>query len=412
MQGKNIVLDGNQYYTSNHSENPTTLICFSHLRWDFVYQRPQHLLSRFANHYAVYLIEEPYFDAKDDQPTLTYTSKNSSLCIVKPHLPAGLSEEKTEETLKLLLDKFFKTKDLNDIIFWYYTPMALPFTRHHKPALTIYDCMDELSHFKFAPPRLTQLEDELLKKADLVFTGGHCLYEYKKNRHANIHPFPSSIDKDHFRQARTNRQEPEDQAAIAGPKLGFYGVIDERFDIELVRIMAEERPEWNFILLGPTAKIDPASIPQLPNVHMLGGKSYNDLPKYVSGWDVALIPFEINDSTRFISPTKTPEYLAAGVPVVSTPIRDVVKPYGEQGIVKIASTADEFIGACDAYMQLDKKHWLPVVDEFLADKSWDATYSGMRQRISDTLSAIKKTKRSATIPAYDLGMVSAGLRAS
>jgi UDP-galactopyranose mutase len=218
-----------------------------------------------------------------------------------------------------------------------------------------------------------------------VFTGGQSLYEHKKHKHSNIYPFPSSIDKKHFEQARTIKDEPEDQKNIAGPRLGFYGVIDERFDIGLIEQMALQRPDWNFILLGPVVKINPDHLPRLHNIHFLGGKSYDQLPGYLSGWDIALIPFLLNDATRFISPTKTPEYLAAGVPVVSTPIRDVVRPYGEEGIVKIASDATGFIEAAETYMQTDKTKWLPVVDEFLADKSWSATFTDMMKKINTTI---------------------------
>jgi UDP-galactopyranose mutase len=409
-----IYKSNNGHGLDGQSQNPSTLICFSHLRWDFVYQRPQHLISRFATIYTVYFVEEPFHDATGE-PTLSFTPKTDNLWIVRPHLPAGTPAQETEKILKTLLDRFLKSKSLDDTIFWYYTPMALAFSGHLKPALTIYDCMDELSHFKNAPERLTEYENELFKRADVVFTGGHCLYEYKKNKHHNIYPFPSSIDKKHFEKARSVKEEPEDQKGISGPKLGFYGVIDERFDIELIREMAVKRPEWQIILLGPVAKIDRNSIPQLPNVHMLGGKSYDQLPHYVSGWDIALIPFAINDSTRFISPTKTPEYLASGVPVVSTPIRDVVNPYGEKGIVKIAATADEFITAAEEYMQMDRSKWLPEVDDFLADKSWSSTFTEMMKTINTTLATIRKSKpiaKPATRYTYDFLIVGAGFAGS
>lgn len=366
------------------NSEPSTLICFSHLRWDFVYQRPQHLLSRFASIYKVYFVEEPYYDAQGE-PNLSFAAKSDNLWVVTPHLLPNTSKEDSIHLQKTMLDSFLLTKNLSDVIFWYYTPMALEFTDQYNPALILYDCMDELSHFKFAPPELTQLEDRLLQKADVVFTGGHTLYEYKKSRHQNIFPFPSSIDKSHFEQARNVNSEPEDQRNIKGPKLGFYGVIDERFDIELIRQMAELKPEWQFLLLGPIVKIDPETLPRLANIHYLGGKSYNDLPAYLSGWNIALIPFLLNDSTRFISPTKTPEYLSAGIPVVSTPIRDVVNPYGTAGIVRIAEDAKQFIAAAEDYMQLDKSSWLKEVDEFLKDNSWSNTFSDMHKKMNATI---------------------------
>ena len=409
-----ILKNNNGFSNDGQPHTPSTLICFSHLRWDFVYQRPQHLISRFATVYTVYFVEEPFHDAPGE-PLLTFTPKSDNLWIVRPHLPAGVNNEETDKLLKNLLDKFLKNKNLDDTIFWYYTPMALSFSAHLKPALTIYDCMDELSNFKNAPRKLKDFEDSLLEKADVVFTGGQSLYDFKKDRHHNIHPFPSSIDKKHFEQARTVKEEPEDQKKINGVKLGFYGVIDERFDIDLIKNMAELRPEWNFILLGPVVKINPDSLPQLPNVHMLGGKNYDELPHYVSGWDVALIPFAINDSTKFISPTKTPEYLAAGVPVVSTPIRDVVKPYGEKGIVKIGTNAEEFVAAAEEYMKMDKTKWLPEVDDFLSDKSWSATFMEMMKRINSTLSTNRRTRpshKSSNKYTYDYLIVGAGFAGS
>lgn len=409
-----IFKNNNGQSLDGQSHNPSTLICFSHLRWDFVYQRPQHLLSRFATMYTVYFVEEPYHDAQGE-PTLSFTPKADNLWIVRPHLPAWVSNEETERLQKNLLDKFLKSKNLDDLIFWYYTPMALTFSGHIKPALTIYDCMDELSHFKNAPARLTNLENELFKKADIVFTGGQCLYDYKKDKHNNIHAFPSSIDKKHFEQARNVKEQPIDQYNIKGPKLGFYGVIDERFDIELIKEMARLRPEWNFVLLGPVVKINPDTLPKQPNVHLLGGKNYDELPKYVSGWDVALIPFAINESTRFISPTKTPEYLAAGVPVVSTPITDVINPYGDKGIVKIAATAEEFVVAAEEYMKMNRNNWLPEVDEFLADKSWSSTFIEMMKRINSTLASLKKNKtvtRTYEKFTYDYLIVGAGFAGS
>lgn len=366
------------------AKNPTNLICFSHLRWDFVYQRPQHLISRFATRFTTYFIEEPYFDAPGDV-FLSIQSKSDDLWIITPHLRGGLSEEEIVHTQKTLLDKFLKNKDLEDYLFWYYTPMALSFSGHLNPGLTLYDCMDELSMFNNPPAGLHEFEETLLKQADIVFTGGQNLYEYKKDKHPNIFPFPSSIDKNHFHQARTIIEEPQDQRNITGPKLGFYGVIDERFDIGLIEQIALQKPEWNIILLGPVVKINPDDLPRHQNIHYLGGKSYNDLPQYLSGWNIALIPFLLNDATRFISPTKTPEYLAAGVPVVSTAITDVVHPYGVENIVKIASDAQGFITAAEEYMQIDKTHWLPVVDKFLADKSWSATFTDMMKKINATI---------------------------
>jgi glycosyltransferase involved in cell wall biosynthesis len=365
---------------------PANLLCFSHLRWDFVFQRPQHLLSRFAKYMKVYFIEEPVYDA--ESPYFSIDKKMKGLRVCTPHLPASLTKQETDALLTGFLDDFLSQKNLEDFAFWYYTAMALSFTDKFTPKLTIYDCMDELSAFKFAPEELKSLEKKLFQKADIVFTGGYSLYEAKKHLHANIHPFPSSIEKEHFLMARSIIKQPEDQEMIKGSKIGFYGVIDERFDIELIRVMASARPDWQFVLIGPIVKIDPESLPKNSNIHYTGQRSYQELPAYLAGWNAALIPFLLNESTRFISPTKTPEYLAAGIPVVSSAIRDVVKPYGVNKMVQIANTPADFISAIEtALKQTAKEEWLKKVDKFLEGNSWDNTCMEMQQLIVKTLNS-------------------------
>lgn len=371
-----------------------SIVCFSHLRWGFVYQRPQHLMSRFAKHVPVYFIEEPVF--YDGQDTLVFAKQPDNVTVITPHLSNADGAPGTNETLQLLVNEFLET--LPRYCAWYYTPMALAFTRNIKPYLTVYDCMDELSAFKFAPPALHQMEKELMAKADVVFTGGYSIYHAKKNSHHNIHPFPSSIDKDHFGKARSINDDPADQQHIPHPRLGFFGVIDERFDITLVAEAAQQRPEWQFVLIGPVVKIDADGLPKLPNIHYMGGKNYNELPTYLAGWDIALIPFADNESTKFISPTKTPEYLAGGKPVISTPIADVVDPYGKNDLVYIVRNADELVRAAAFELSVDNKGaWLQYVDEFLKDNSWDNTWQQMVTLMASALEP-KQLSETGKIP--------------
>jgi UDP-galactopyranose mutase len=360
------------------------LVCFSHLRWNFVFQRPQHLLTRFAKKQRVFFIEEPVFE-NIGKSFLAENTCFNGIHIHVPHIPHGLSEDEVNQQIKNLVDELFHTRAINDFISWYYTPMALPFSRHLKPKVVVYDCMDELSLFKGAPPKLISFEQELFKLADVVFTGGMNLYEFKKDKHHNIHGVPSSIDREHFSSC-ADSSEPEDQKNIPHPRIGFYGVLDERLNIELVSGLAKALPDWNIIMIGPVVKIDPATLPKQSNIHYLGGKDYKVLPCYLKGWDVAMLPFALNESTRFISPTKTPEYLAAGKPVVSTSITDVVKPYGELGIVHIADTAQEFaVKVKLAHSQKDDQNWNYKVDMFLSQNSWDKTYQRMHDIISKSL---------------------------
>ena len=359
------------------------IVCFSHLRWDFVFQRPQHLLTRLADHFRIYYVEEPLFHQEQDHYTEVV---HSNIHIVKPHLKGSHVDANVAARQKLLLRNLFYKHKINDYILWYYTPMALEISNDLKPVVTIYDCMDELSAFRFAHPALKQMEKELLTKADVVFCGGNNLYNAKKDHHKNIYPFPSSIDKKHFGAARHIRQEPADQANIPSPKFGFYGVIDERFDIELVKQVAEQRTDWHFVLIGPIVKIDAETLPRRNNIHYLGSKKYNELPAYLSGWDIAMISFALNESTQYISPTKTPEYLAGGKPVISTPIKDVVNSYGDPGLVHIVNNAAEFIETATRELaSTDKQTWLQRVDRHLANDSWEITVNNMRRIIYEAI---------------------------
>ncbi|MBJ6108594.1 glycosyltransferase family 1 protein [Hymenobacter sp. BT523] len=374
------------------------LVCFAHLHWDFVWQRPQHLLSRFAEHGRVFYVEDAFYHADDlIEPHIEIKERQNGLKVVVAHLPQRLrhDEDAADQSQFELLSQFFNEQGLTNYVFWYYTPMALGKSRHFQPVLTVYDCMDELAAFKFAPPELKKREQELFQKADLVFTGGQTLYEAKREQHNDAHAFPSSIDKAHFGQARGPLAEPADQAGIAHPRIGFFGVVDERLDIELLRALSQQHPEWQFVIIGPVVKIDPAILPRTPNVHYLGGKDYKELPSYLKGWDVATLLFADNESTKFISPTKTPEYLAAGNPVVSTPIRDVVRPYGDLNLVQIADNAADFGKAIEkALTQRDDADWRQRTDAYLATISWDQTWQAMVDLMQQRLAA--KTPDAAT----------------
>ena len=358
------------------------ILCLSHLRWDFVFQRPQHLLSRAAKQGRVFYVEEPVFDGGR---RVELARRENGVCVVVPHLPAGSDRATAIATVRRMLTQIVDEHLLTDFVLWLYTPMALPAATGLAPAAVVYDCMDELSLFAGAPAELCRLEVELFARADIVFTGGQTLYESKRTRHRNVHAFPSSVDVEHFARARSIAVDPPDQRPIPRPRLGFFGVIDERMDYPLVAGVAAARPDWHTVLIGPTAKIDPASLPRAANIHYLGAKRYDELPSYVAGWDVATLPFARNEATRFISPTKTPEYLAAGKPVVSTSIRDVVRPYGQQGLARIADTTPAFVAAVEAALAEHSADRLLAADAFLSRTSWDGTWTRMRLLIEQTM---------------------------
>jgi UDP-galactopyranose mutase len=356
------------------------LICFSHLRWDFVYQRPQHLLSRFSRGHRVFFIEEPIFG--DDGPRIDVSERGNGLHVVVPRLPNGTD---ADAVMPDLVHGLSSEEKVGECVAWFYTPMMLRWADHLQPAAIVYDCMDELSMFKGAPLRLIDREKELFERADLVFTGGQSLFEAKRGEHPAVYAFPSSIDVKHFEQALSIEDEPDDQRNISRPRIGFCGVIDERTDINLLDRISVLRPDWHFVMVGPVVKIDENDLPRRDNIHYLGGKKYDELPAYMGGWDVAMMPFAMNDSTRFISPTKTPEYLAAGRPVVSTPIRDVVRPYGDKGLVHIASTAEEFVNAIETAMSENVDEKRAAAREFLATMSWDKTQNAMADLVDEAV---------------------------
>jgi len=379
------------------------MVCLSHLRWDFVYQRPQHLLSRCAQQRRVFFVEEPVFI--DGPASLDISQRDERLYIVAPLLPVHFSltkqvvdrlqaqfvdeafREEVDALQQWYLDELFARYGIETYALWYYTPMTISFSKHLKPVATVYDCMDELSVFNKASPILQEREAALFERADIIFTGGQSLYEAKRRLHPRVYAFPSSVDAKHFQRARTPQQDPPDQIQIPHPRLGFYGVIDERFDFELLRAVADAQPDWHLILIGPVLKIDLAILPQRENIHYLGSKPYSELPAYLAGWDLALLMFARNEVTRFISPTKTLEYLAAGKPVVSTSIHDVVDPYGRQGLVQIADTPDEFVTAVTNALADRGVSRLAEIDALLARTSWDATWSRMNQLIEEVVAA-------------------------
>jgi protoporphyrinogen oxidase/glycosyltransferase involved in cell wall biosynthesis len=359
-----------------------TIIVFSHLRWNFVYQRPQQLLSRLAQFYHVVFVEEPVWDAGPSRLDLSTPAPNVTVCQPRTSVQAPGFHDDQLAALQPLLSQITPA---DDPIVWFYTPMALPLLPALHAGLVVYDCMDELAAFKNAPKQLLQRETALLARADLVFAGGPSLFEAKRSRHANAHCFASSVDTVHFEQALDRHNGHPAQAEIGRPRLGYYGVIDERFDPVLVAALADAHAHWQIVLVGPILKIDPASLPQRQNIHYLGQQLYQALPHFLAGWDVCLLPFAKNESTRFISPTKVLEYMAAELPIVSTSIADVAVPYGD--IVTIADTPELFVAACEAALAATPEQHAAMAARMRAvvsATSWDATVEQMHALLEAT----------------------------
>jgi len=387
------------------------LICISHLRWDFVWQRPQQLLSRLAKQYRIIFVEEPVTDTDIDKPYLeSYPGRTPGaqpVTVVRMHYPSadhywiGHNDPRTQMDYETLLLDYLAQEEIHTPIVWLYTPVAAPFVAVLQPQLLIYDVMDELSAFKGAPAALKEADRRLLGQADLVFTGGASLYRARQPYSHKIHLFPSGVDMEHF--ARADREvfaKPADIANLNSPILGYFGVIDERMDLALLAHVAAAHPEWNLVMLGPVIKIEPQDLPQAPNLHYPGMKDYSELPVYLAYFDVALIPFALNEATRFLSPTKTLEYLAAGKPVVSTPIHDVVEVYGE--VVSIAATAEDFIAQIEAALtQTDNSTHRAKVEDILTQSTWDSITRQMqrvldRKLVRDELARLEQQKTKTT----------------
>lgn len=373
--------------------SPTTLIVFSHLRWNFVLQRPQHLLTRLARHYRIYFFEEPVPGEAQQQLQISEPAPNVFVC--RPHSTVGSPGFHDDQipALQEMLLELLQRERIADYGVWFYSPMALPLAQKLRPALVVYDCMDELSAFRNAPRQLLQRESALLKLADVVFTGGPSLYRAKRDRHPSVHCFPSSVDAAHFGLARDRAQDHPLQQHLPQPRLGYFGVIDERLDLSLIACVADARPQWQICMVGPHVKLDPGDLPRRPNIHYFGQQAYQDLPQFVSGWSVCLQPFALNEATRYISPTKTLEYMAAERPIVSTPIADVAEPYGD--IVHIANDAREFIAACERAMtESDGERTLRVagMQATLSRTSWDKTAAEMAALLEQSVRQRRASK--------------------
>jgi glycosyltransferase involved in cell wall biosynthesis len=368
------------------------VLCHSHLRWDFVWQRPQHLMTRLARrHRVIYLEDALPLPEEETTSRLDVRETPSGVIVARPLLERqtgdpeqdkGVDERNGTAALRLIREEL-ERRQFDPLVHWIYTPMAYPLARQIPFLGIVYDCMDELSLFKNPPPGIVEREKALLDCADLVFTGGRSLYQGKAERHPNVHMFASGVEVEHFdRACAPETFVPEDMASIPRPRLTYIGVIDERIDLDLIRETAQARPNWQLVMIGPVVKLDESLIPRLPNIHCLGQKPYADLPGYLKGSDVAIMPFAMNDATRYISPTKTLEYMAARRPIVSTPIADVVAYYTE--IVWIGASPAEFIQACEQALSPDPSRLAEGV-AVAKSQTWDSIGERMNAMLEATI---------------------------
>ncbi len=346
------------------------VVVFSHLKWDFVYQRPQHIISGLSDDYRILFVEEPTMSGDS-------TEWGIKTYVVTPQINVLQAKGIRMPELGKFLGAFFGNQ--RPAVAWFYSAAFVPVFGEFDFNTIIYDCMDELTHFKHADADLITQEKRLLLAADIVFTGGKSLYEAKRKLHPNVYCFPSSVDAQHFETALNGIAIPDDIQNITGPIVGYYGVIDERIDLELIRDTSFKNPLIQFVLIGPTAKISCEDLPRAANIHYLGMKSYHELPGYLKRFDIAMMPFVINDATKFISPTKTLEYMAAGKPVISTRIEDVVKDYSEK--IELVNNASEFSEKIQHILLSGTSNMLARYAETLKQTSWSNTVKEMKEII-------------------------------
>jgi glycosyltransferase involved in cell wall biosynthesis len=366
------------------------LIVHCHLRWDFVWQRPQQIFSRLADNHRILFMEDPVI--AEGEPRLDITEVQPNIVRLVPQIPQALAvnSDRDAEIFLPLIRQALREHPLlagrfDMPVQWFYSPMSAPgYLGQFGGKGVVYDCMDELASFRFAPPDIADRERFVLSKADVVFTGGYQLFESKSKHHGNVHFYGCGVDVEHYGKARLEETEvPASVASLPRPVFGYFGVIDERLDYELVAALADRFPEASVVMAGPFAKVDRAELPDRPNIHWLGQQSYSDLPALVKGFDVCLMPFALNEATKYINPTKTLEYMAGGKPVVSTAIADVVRNFTP--IVQVARSPEEFVGAVERAWRTPDTRLIAEGIERASGSSWDATVASMRHNIQEAV---------------------------
>jgi beta-glucosidase/6-phospho-beta-glucosidase/beta-galactosidase len=375
------------------------IVVFSHLRWGFVWQRPQQFLSRFAKKHPVLFVEEPVFDKPEGaEPDLQFHAVMPNVTVMCPHVSASWNRNpklpnKLREWAREAIERMNDNGGAFDRpVLWYYSPMDSAWSLgHFENRGVVYDCMDELSQFTGAPKQLVNNESRLIEHADIVFTGGYELGAKKKRQHDNVHIFGCGVEFAHFNKAQDPHTTiPPDIDFMARPILGWFGVVDERVDYAMIGEMARMRPDWSFAMVGPVVKVDPNLLPHSPNLFWMGGRDYQQLPNYCAAFDVNMMCFANNAATQYINPTKGLEYMATGKPIVSTPVRDVVRQWSD--IVDLAKNAEEFVTAAQRALENPDEDRITRGLELARKSSWENTVATMQGLIRDAIS--KKERRS------------------
>lgn len=368
------------------------LLVHCHLCWDWVWQRPQQFISRLSRRHKVLFVETVAPDPELAAPLARFRvlSEFPNVTVLRLQFPKWKWDDGDYVDLerRRLVQDFVAGplgKGFENPIQWFYDPMAVPaFAGQMGEILTVYDCMDELSKFRGAPAGIVEREMDLLERANVVFTGGRRLFEIKSQLHDNCHFYGCGVDVEHFGKARAAQTVvPPQMTNLPQPVLGYFGVIDERMDYDLLAYLAASRPDWSIVMVGPVTKVDPALLPRSANIHWLGQRAYADLPAVCKGFDLCLMPFALNEATEFINPTKALEYMATGREIISTEVADVVANFGS--VVKIARTREEFVMLCEKALDRPDTESIARGLKMAQQNSWDSIVAQLEGHMAEAL---------------------------
>ena len=379
------------------------IIVHSHLSWDWVWQRPQQFHSRLSKTHPILFVEGPIVSDQvtTSGVTLREISDYPNIVVLQMVMPAArwadgawVDAERRRLVHSVLEGPLGRT--FENPVQWFYDPMAVTsFLGHMDEAAVVYDCMDELSKFKGAPPELVRRERELLNAADVVFAGGPKMARAKSRYHSNCYSYGCGVDIKHFGKARhAATQVPDDVAQFAGPVLGYIGVVDERVDYDLLAKLADHNADWTVAIVGPVAKVDSADFPKRDNLRFLGGRDYAELPRYAKAFDLCLMPFAKNEATEFINPTKALEYMATGTPIVSTDVEDVVLQFS--AVVKVAATHEEFVAHCEMSLAQPNARRIAAGMKMARNNSWESIVAHLEKHVEDVLESTETVAASGS----------------
>jgi hypothetical protein len=303
----------------------------------------------------------------------------SPLVLPLPHNPAAQAINR--QLLRATIRAMRLRLGIREFDLWTFLPSTGDYIGTLGERKSIYYCTDEWSMFSnMDQNRMADTEQRQLRKLDCVFAINHALADNKRKYAANTYVSPHGVDHAKFARALDDDLAiPADLAALPGPRIGFYGTVQDWIDFDLIAAAARARPTWSFVLLGQVLT-DASKISNLPNVHLLGRKPHNDLPAYCKGFDAGIIPYRIDDKRmEFVNPVKLREYLSTGISVVSTAVPEVVR---YANLCHVANSTDEFIKLLDvAVAEGASKSARQARSDTMRDETWAARIRFVEEKI-------------------------------